>query len=513
VSKVTVVIALYNKEKTVARTVESIRAQTFSDWRLIVVDDGSTDSGPEIVRNFADDRIELIQQSNKGPGAARNAGIALAESKYIAFLDADDEWYPWCLANAIKAMEENDVALVASMYHVWPWKTDKSEFLQQNDIEIGVHSVVGNESPEKVRRMAGCVKTINIVLKTEVARKYDGFYAKDKCTFGEDVVFLMRVILNERFMFIAPAAVRYHAESSDLDRNWGKPHAKPLPPYLDDPELIAAYCSENTRGLCLSIIHLRLFSKIDEWAFNGRKIRAMKLLKKHPELKAYKQRYRKCFLRVLFGSSILDNLRESLKEICKSTFWAVKRFLKRKLRPSLQRDILFVCQSRLSADRLHGIFTLLKDNKNLRLSLLDMSSKWSSESSDSQQYIKSKLPIQTIESKWTARMNWDLIVTADHSNSSLVDKKKAPSLYVSGETDSELDFVGSQGAFSDFAMDQNDNCRYSRIIVASEEEKDRAIKDNPVFAGIAVAGDLRGDRVLAEIYSLLKLPLKGLSNE
>ena len=512
-SEVTVVIALYNKEKTVGRTIESVRAQTFEDWRLIVVDDGSTDGGPEIVKSFEDDRIELIQQTNMGPGAARNAGIALTESKYIAFLDADDEWYPWCLANAIKAMEENDVALVASMYHRWPWKVDCGEDLLKNGIEMGVYSLAGDESPEKIRTMAGRVKTINVVLKTEVARKYDGFYEKDKCTFGEDVVFLVRVILNERFMLLGPAAVRYHAESSDLDRNWGKSHAKPLPPYLEDPEVIAAYCSESTRGLCLSIIHLRLFSKIDEWAFNGRKMRALRLLNRYPELKSYKKRYRKCLLGVLFGSSILSNLKDSLKEICKSVVWAVRRFLKCRLRPSLQRDILLVCNDRLSADRLHEIFTLLKGDKNLRFSLLDSSLKWSVESSGTEEYIKSQLPVPIIRSKWTVRMHWDLIVTADHSNPSLVDKRRAPSLYVSGKTDSESELPGSQGAFSDFAMDLNDNCRYSRIIVASEEEKDRAIKGNPVFAGIAVAGDFREDRIIAEIYSLLKLPPKGVSNE
>ncbi len=71
---VDIVMPLYNKAETVARSIESIRQQELEDWHLIVVDDGSTDEGAQIVREIQDKRIELISQENQGPGAARNVG-------------------------------------------------------------------------------------------------------------------------------------------------------------------------------------------------------------------------------------------------------------------------------------------------------------------------------------------------------------------------------------------------------------------------------------------------------
>lgn len=91
---VSVVVPLYNKEPYIAGGLNSILNQTSQDFEVIVVDDGSTDRGPEIVKEFRDPRIRLIQQENKGVSAARNQGIKAARSELIAFLDADDEWLP-----------------------------------------------------------------------------------------------------------------------------------------------------------------------------------------------------------------------------------------------------------------------------------------------------------------------------------------------------------------------------------------------------------------------------------
>ena len=91
---ISVVIPLYNKESYIAGALNSIFSQTSQDFEVIVVDDGSTDGGMEVVKEFRDPRIQLIQQENKGVSAARNRGIEAARSELIAFLDADDEWLP-----------------------------------------------------------------------------------------------------------------------------------------------------------------------------------------------------------------------------------------------------------------------------------------------------------------------------------------------------------------------------------------------------------------------------------
>ncbi|WP_136481817.1 glycosyltransferase family 2 protein [Cognatitamlana onchidii] len=88
-----VVIPLYNKENYIEATLNSVLNQTFQDFEVVIVNDGSTDKGVEIVSSFHDDRIRLINQKNQGASAARNKGIILSAGQFIALLDGDDLWY------------------------------------------------------------------------------------------------------------------------------------------------------------------------------------------------------------------------------------------------------------------------------------------------------------------------------------------------------------------------------------------------------------------------------------
>ena len=89
-----VVIPLYNKAPYIGRSLESVLGQSFNDFELIVIDDGSTDEGATIVALYRDPRIRLIYQENSGECAARNRGIMEAKAEWLAFLDADDEYLP-----------------------------------------------------------------------------------------------------------------------------------------------------------------------------------------------------------------------------------------------------------------------------------------------------------------------------------------------------------------------------------------------------------------------------------
>ncbi len=95
---ISVVIPLYNKEGQIAHTLQSVFTQTFQNFEIVVVDDGSTDNSVEEVERFDDSRIRLIHQTNAGVSAARNRGIEEASGELIAFLDADDVWMPEYLA-------------------------------------------------------------------------------------------------------------------------------------------------------------------------------------------------------------------------------------------------------------------------------------------------------------------------------------------------------------------------------------------------------------------------------
>lgn len=91
---ISVIIPLYNKEAIIEQTVKSVLSQSFKDFELIIVDDGSTDGSYGIVENIHDSRLRLIQQENGGPSKARNTGVEHASGEWIVFLDADDELLP-----------------------------------------------------------------------------------------------------------------------------------------------------------------------------------------------------------------------------------------------------------------------------------------------------------------------------------------------------------------------------------------------------------------------------------
>lgn len=122
-----IIIPLYNKEGLIRKTLETVFGQTYPDFEVIVVNDGSTDGSiKEIEENYNDPRLRIINQKNSGVSAARNRGIDEAKGEYIAFLDADDEWLPCYLENKKKLIERYPHAIVyASNYEFR--KTDGSK--------------------------------------------------------------------------------------------------------------------------------------------------------------------------------------------------------------------------------------------------------------------------------------------------------------------------------------------------------------------------------------------------
>ncbi len=102
-----IIIPTYNRAKSVTDTLESCFTQTFTDFEIVVVDDGSKDNTVEVLQSVDDARLKIVTQANAGPAAARNTGMDNASGDYIAFLDSDDMWYPEFLATANQMLEQN----------------------------------------------------------------------------------------------------------------------------------------------------------------------------------------------------------------------------------------------------------------------------------------------------------------------------------------------------------------------------------------------------------------------
>lgn len=128
--KFSVVIPLYNKENFIAQTLNSVLAQSFTDFEVLVINDCSTDGSEQIVKTFEDSRIQLIGHSkNSGLSASRNTGIKNARANYIAFIDADDLWKPDFL-KSINYLIENykEASLYATKYEIKLDDTTTTEF-------------------------------------------------------------------------------------------------------------------------------------------------------------------------------------------------------------------------------------------------------------------------------------------------------------------------------------------------------------------------------------------------
>jgi glycosyltransferase involved in cell wall biosynthesis/carbonic anhydrase/acetyltransferase-like protein (isoleucine patch superfamily) len=111
-----VIMPVFNAEKWIARAITSVQQQSFTDWELIIINDGSTDGTSGVIKQYEaeDERIYIIEQLNKKQGAARNAGMKVAKGIWVAFLDADDEWLPQKLAYQYQVIQENPTCHVIS---------------------------------------------------------------------------------------------------------------------------------------------------------------------------------------------------------------------------------------------------------------------------------------------------------------------------------------------------------------------------------------------------------------
>lgn len=119
-NKVSIITPVYNCEKYLTRTIESVQKQTYENWEMILIDDCSTDTSKEIIRKFEifDERIKYIKnQQNSGAALSRNKGIEVARGDFIAFLDSDDVWDPYKLEKQLNFMIKNKYDFSSTAYN------------------------------------------------------------------------------------------------------------------------------------------------------------------------------------------------------------------------------------------------------------------------------------------------------------------------------------------------------------------------------------------------------------
>lgn len=258
---VSVVIPLYNKKNQILRAIDSVLAQSFQDFEIVVVDDGSTDGSVEVLLRAGmqdNPRFSLVRQPNAGPGRARNVGVAHARGRYIAFLDADDEWRPPYLQKVLT----NFAAQPTCRAHVAAYDTGAAGALQANVLlQTFQHSMLWTLpqkiGPIEIKSVIDACHSSCLVIERDLFNELGGYYEKDRCTFGEDAYLMTKLILGSAVFFERQTLVFFHVEDSELGVKRVGNH--PVRPHLMDPGPLLALCPpQHARQLQELLAYYRL---------------------------------------------------------------------------------------------------------------------------------------------------------------------------------------------------------------------------------------------------------------
>ncbi len=222
--KVSVIVPVYNVECYIAETIRSVLAQTYTNFELIIVDDGSPDRSIELCYEFNDPRIRIIRQRNRGLAGARNTGIRYAQGDYIALLDSDDLWLPEKLEKHIAHLERSPRVGVSF---------SRSAFIDEQAQPLGVYQMprlsgitapyllcrnpIGNGSAPVIRREV-----------FEAIRFFDcpygeteAFYFDDSFRQSEDIECWIRIVLQTNWEIegLPEALTLYRVNTESLSAN------------------------------------------------------------------------------------------------------------------------------------------------------------------------------------------------------------------------------------------------------------------------------------------------------
>ncbi|MDC7995361.1 glycosyltransferase family 2 protein [Altibacter sp. HG106] len=202
---ISIVIPLYNKQDYIAETLRSVLGQTYTQFEVILVDDGSSDASVDVVNTFSDARITLVEKQNEGVSIARNHGVAQAQHQWIAFLDADDWWAPTFLEEVVKGIEQYPEAAIVA--------TGRSRVFEQ-ETERYTHELLPKDGETEllsyfkvISKHLPLVNSSNVVLRKSLFLRAGGF--RPGMRQHEDHDLWIRLCVHHQVLFINKALSFY----------------------------------------------------------------------------------------------------------------------------------------------------------------------------------------------------------------------------------------------------------------------------------------------------------------
>ncbi|NEQ65642.1 MAG: glycosyltransferase [Symploca sp. SIO2D2] len=210
---ISVIIPAYNAEKTILETIESILQQTFADFEIIVINDGSQDSTLELLSGVKDPRLQVFSFPNAGLAASRNRGVARAKGEYISFIDADDLWTPDKLELQLQALQTNPEAAVA---YSWTDCIDEAgKFLRS-----GSHMSVSGDVYAQLLLVNFLESGSNVLIRQQALREIGD--SDESLAAGQDRELFLRLAAKYHFVAVPQTQILYRVSAQAISANVAK---------------------------------------------------------------------------------------------------------------------------------------------------------------------------------------------------------------------------------------------------------------------------------------------------
>ena len=237
---------LYNKRRYVLDSVRSALADPLVD-EVIVVNDGSTDGSPELVATLDDPRLRVVNQSNAGPGAARNHGLRECKGEFVIFLDADDQMFEGFVASGLEILDREPAC--AAVIHSWHMGDRKDVDVARYTacgIAPGMYELPTDISGERFKKVVDLCHSGAMIARASAVRELGGFYAQNRCTYAEDSYLWAQFLLRHPVWFTLEPRMWFNTGGSEL--SIGRQGRRSFRPILTDPRGLIDATAPEYRG-------------------------------------------------------------------------------------------------------------------------------------------------------------------------------------------------------------------------------------------------------------------------